>query len=144
MNLVTGHDATVVDWIAKIYGAHVRHHPRMVLGIIDGGGVLRGAFVVTWHNDTSAELHVYGKISNGTVRGMFEAVFGGCGVHRLEVRTHRKHRKVRKAAPKYGFRYESVARDYYGRGQDAFVYVMTAPECRWLKGEDHGLIVQSA
>lgn len=144
MNLVAGHDQTVIAWIATTYGLHVLQTPRVALGVVDRHGVLRGAFVVTWRNDTSAELHVFGAISNGTVRQMFQAVFGPLGVHRLEVRTPRRNKKVRKAALKYGFKFEAVAREDYGPRQDGFVYSMTAPECRWLREAEHGLDVQDA
>ncbi len=144
MNLVAGHDETVIAWIAKTYGLHVLQTPRVALGCVDGAGVLRGAFVITWRNDVSAELHVFGRISNDTVRQMFSSVFGPLGVHRLEVRTPRRNKKVRKAALKYGFRFEAVAREDYGPGADGFVYTMTAPECRWLKEVPDGLAVQVA
>lgn len=144
MNLITSHEATIVDWLERVHGVHVLQTPRLVLGIIDRDGVLRGAFVITWRNDTSAELHVYGALSNGVVGEMFRTVFGACRLHRLEVRTPRRNKKVRKAAVKYGFTYEGLAREFYGPGEDAFVFGMTARECRWLARGDHGLVVQDA
>lgn len=141
MNLVFGHDQTVIDWIAATYGLHVIQTPRVAMGVVDGAGVLRGAYVITWHTDTTAELHVYGTVSHETVRGMFHAVFRQGGVHRLEVRTPRKNKKIKKAAIKYGFKFEAVARDFYGPGNDAFVYTMTPGECRWLQemSNDHAI-----
>ena len=144
MNLVAGHDETVIAWLAQAFGVHVLQYPRATLGIVDRNGVLRGAFVITWRNDTSAELHGFGAISANTVRQMFKAVFGQYGVHRLEVRTPRKNKKIKKAAIKYGFRFESVARDDYGPGNDGFVYAMTAPECRFLREVQNGQHVQVA
>ena len=141
MKLVSGHDATVIDWLARAHGVHVVQHPRMVLGIVDYGGVLRGAFVVTWRHDATAELSVYGAVSPDAFKGMFRAVFLECGVHRFEVRTSRKNKKVRKAAIKFGWRFECVARDYYGPGDDAFCFAMTANECRWIKGTHSELAI---
>jgi RimJ/RimL family protein N-acetyltransferase len=138
LNLIASHEATIIDWLARVHSVHVLQTPRLVLGIIDRDGVLRGAFVITWRNDVSAELHVYGALSNGVVGDMFRTVFEGCNLHRLEVRTSRRHKKVRKAAIKFGFRFEGLAREYYGPGEDAFVYGMTSSQCRWLKRMDHG------
>lgn len=144
MNLVFGHDQTVIDWLAVTYGLHVIQTPRVAMGVVDGAGVLRGAYVITWHTDTTAEWHLFGAVSHETIKAMFHAVFLQWRVHRLEIRTHRKNKKIKKAAPKFGFRFEGVARDFYGPRQDAFCYAMTAGECRWIKEVAHGLAVQVA
>ena len=133
MILLHGHDDVVAGWLAYKHGVHVLQAPSVVLGILDSAGTLRGAFVLTWRNDTSAELHVYGALSNDAVKGLFRHAFGPAGIHRLEVRTPRTHKKVRKAARKFGFQFEGVARDYYGPGADGFTFGMTARECRWLE-----------
>ena len=141
MHLVLGHDATVNAWVALRYGVHVQQQPSVSMGVINRDGVLVGAFVLTAKNDTTAELHLYGKTSNDTWREMFARVFGS-GVYRLEIRTAKSNRAVKKAAPKFGFKFEGVERDYYGRGQDALRFYMTPEACRWLKRGDHGLVVQ--
>lgn len=141
MKLVHGHDQTVIAWIAKIYGQEVRQRPCAAMGTIDAEGVLRGAFVVTWKNDTTAELHVYGRTSNDTFRAMFETAFTEWGVHRLEVRTSRTSKIIKKSAPKFGFRFQGVEREFYGPGRDALVYFMLPSECRWLR-KDHGITVR--
>jgi RimJ/RimL family protein N-acetyltransferase len=126
-------EPAMLDWLARSFGVHVLHQPRHLLGVLDDTGVLVGVFVVTWRCDTTAELHVYGRISIDTVKAMFRTVFDGWNVYRLEIRTMRANRRVRRAAPKYGFRFESIAKSYYGPGNDAFCYAMTADKCRWLK-----------
>lgn len=143
MNLVTGHEPTILDWLARTYGVHVLQTPRLVFGVVDNDGILRGVYVLTWRNDTSAELHVFGAVSNDTAKELFRAAFNGCGLHRLEVRVPRKSKSVRKNALKWGFQFEGLARDYYGPGMDGFTYGMTAAQCRWIRGE-HGLSVQVA
>lgn len=139
MKLIAGHDEVICRWLAEKFATHVVQTPRQILGIIDDAGVLRGAFVITWHHDTTAELSVYGTLTQDTVKGMFQAVFLGWGVHRLEVRTSKRNKRVKRSTPKYGFKFECVARDYYGPGEDAVVYAMTPDQCRWLR---HGLNVQ--
>jgi hypothetical protein len=142
MKLVAGHDATVIDWLGRAHGVYVHQTPMVALGTVDNLGVLRGAFVITWRTDTTAELSVYGAVSPDVFKGMFRAVFLDYGVHRFEVRTSRKNKKVRKAALKFGWRFECVARDYYGPCDDAFCYAMTADHCRWIKGTHRGLTLQ--
>jgi RimJ/RimL family protein N-acetyltransferase len=133
VNIVVGHENTIIDWLARKHGVHVIQTPRQVLGVVDGDGVLRGAYVITWRNDTTAEWHLFGTLSNDTLKQLFRAVFGPWEVKRLEVRTHRRNKAVKRAAPKYGFKFECVARDYYGPKQDAFCYAMTPDQCRWIK-----------
>ena len=146
MILSDSHEGLVQQWLKEHHGVEALQWPRLVLGIFDQG-VIVGAFVITLRCDTTAELHVFGQFSHETARAMFQRVFGS-GIWRLEVRTERSNKAVKKAAPKYGFRFEGVARDYYGPGRDAFCYAMTADECRWLKGEVgrgvDGLTVQVA
>lgn len=141
MRLITGHEPTILEWLERVYGVMVVQTPRLVLGVIDDEGVLRGCFVITWRTDTTAELHLYGRTSNDTWKQLFRAVFGEFGVYRLEIRTAKRNRSIKRNAPKFGFRFEGPVRDYYGPGEDAWSYSMTPYQCRWLK---NGLSVQIA
>ena len=132
MILVTG-DEAIEDWLRVAFGLAVPHRPRALLGIADNDGHLRGVFVFTGRSDTTAELHVYGTVTPSTVKGMFHFVFRQLGLWRLEVRTTKRNKTVKRAAPKFGFKFEGVARHYYGPGDDALVFGMTAPDCRWIK-----------
>lgn len=132
MILVTG-DETIEQWLHRAFGLAVPHRPRALLGIADTEGQLRGVFVITGRSDTTAELHVYGTVTPDTVKGMFQFVFRQLGLWRLEVRTSKRNKAVKRAAPKYGFKFEGVARDYYGPGDDALCFGLTAPNCRWIK-----------
>lgn len=136
MRLVTGYDADIRRWLAQNYNAYAHQEPCVLLGIVNGN-TLVGAFVITWHCDTTAELGVYGTVSPDTVKNMFRYVFGPCRIHRLEVRTPKKNKTVRRAAPKMGFQFEGSARDYYGPGSSALVFAMTSDQCRWLKRHEH-------
>lgn len=142
MNVVTGRGETVGQWLAQRYGVHVGQSSSEIVGLIDDAGVLRGAFVLTWRNDVTAELHVYGKSSNDVWKWLFRALFERCS--RVEIRTRRDNRSIKRNAPKYGFKFEGVARSYYGPGKsnDALVYAMTADHCRWIG--THGVTVQVA
>lgn len=139
MKLVAGHNETVNAWIAQFYGVHVLHRPSESFGIIDAEGVLRGALVTWLKTDATAEVSVFGRLSNDVLKAYFQWVF--CHVHRLEVRTSRRNKAVKKAAPKYGFKFQGVEVNYYGPGEGALVYYMTPDTCRWIT---HGLDVQVA
>jgi hypothetical protein len=142
VRLLAGQDNAILDWLARKYQAHARF-PCVTLGTIDDAGVLRGAFVITMSTETTAELHVYGRISNDTVRDMFHAVFGYLGVYRLEVRVSKRNKITKRAAPKFGFRFEGSARDFYGPGEDALLFSMRPHECRWLREPD-GIAIQKS
>lgn len=142
MKLVAGQDKAVLDWLARRYGSHARF-PCVTFGTIDDDGVLRGAFVLTMSNETTAELHIYGRTSNDTFKQMFRAVFGYLGVYRLEVRVSKRNKVTKRAAPKFGFRFEGSAKDFYGPGEDALLFSMRPHECRWLREPD-GVAIQNA
>lgn len=138
MKLVFGHDPTVNEWIKRRYGAVVAQSPAVTIGTIDSKGILRGAYVTTWKSEATAELHLYGVTSNDTWKGYFSWMFEHA--YRIEVLTDKRNKKIRKAAPKFGFKFEGVSRDYYGPGRDALRFYMTPHHCRWIKAD--GLAVQ--
>lgn len=140
MNLVFGHDAAVNQWIELKHGVVVRQRPAVSIGVIDRDGVLCGAFVTTQRHDITAELHLYGRTSNDTWKDYFRWVFDQ--VHRLEIRTSKKNRAIKRAAPKFGFTFQGVEPDFYGPGLPALVFYMTPNTCRWMK--TNGLSVQVA
>ena len=143
MPLLFGHDREVAAWAEnKLEGRLV--FPHAAVGMLDRRGVLRGAFLLSFHNPHTAELTLYSEqvMTNGMWRGFFRYTFEGLGIHRLQIRTHRKHRAIKRAAPKYGFRFEGVSRDFYGPGEDSLNFYMTPAMCRWIR-EDHGLAVQN-
>lgn len=132
MRLVTGVDALVCEWLAKVHGVEVPQQPRLILAVADRDALV-GCFVITWRHNRTAELSVFGTVSQETVKQMFRTVFEQCGVYRLEVRTEKTNKKVKKAAPKFGFIFQGVDKDFYGPNQDALVFYMRPNECRWIK-----------
>jgi hypothetical protein len=137
MPLLFGHDRDVAEWAEqKLDGRMV--FPHAAIGMLDQYGTLRGAFLLAFHNAHTAELTLYseGVITNGHLRGFFRWTFEGLGIHRLQIRTHRKHKAVKRAAPTYGFAFEGVARDFYGPGDDSLNFYMTPAMCRWIRIND--------
>ena len=144
MPLLFGHDRDVAEWAEhKLDGRLV--FPHAAIGMLDKSGTLRGAFLLSFHNANTAELTLYseGVMTNDMWRGFFRWTFVGLGIHRLQIRTHRKHKAVKRAAPKYGFAFEGVARDFYGPGEDSLNFYMTPAMCRWIR-TNNGQPVQDA
>lgn len=142
MPLLFGHDADVAEWAEqKLDGRLV--FPHAAVGMLDRRGVLRGAWLLSFYNARTAELTLYseGVVTNGMIGDCFRFTFDHLGVNRLQIRTHRKHRAVKRAAPKYGFAFEGVSRDFYGPGDDSLNFYMTPAMCRWIR-ENHGQLVQ--
>lgn len=139
MPLLFGHDAEVAAWVeGKMQGRFV--FPHIAIGMLDPQGVLRGAFVLCVHNIRTAELTLYseGVVTNGMWKQFFRFVFRDLELARLQIRTDRRNKTVKKAAPKFGFRFEGVARDFWGPGEDALLYYMSPAMCRWIRN-DHGI-----
>lgn len=143
MKLIAGHAETVVAWLAKAHGVHWVNQPAFVFGVIDSDGVLCGAVILEQRNDGAGELHVWGAVSNDIAKAAFRAAFLGLGWRRLECRVSRRNKAVRRAALRWGWRFECVAPEYFGPGEDGFQYSMTAAGCRWLGGTD-GQVTETA
>lgn len=140
MKLVTDleHEPAILDWLARVYGVEFFQHPRLVMGVITDAGVLCGCVVLELHNAATGEIHVYGRVSNDVAKDVFSIAFHRWGLSRLEARTRRDNLTIKRAAPKWGFKYECSAQSYYGPGRenDAMVYSMTPEQCRWINGKD--------
>jgi len=138
MPLLFGHDREVAAWAEnKLEGRLI--FPHAAVGMLDRRGVLRGAFLLSFHNPHTAELTLYSEevMTNDMVRGFFRWTFVGLGIHRLQIRTHRKHKAIKRAAPRFGFKFEGVQKHFYGPDQDALCYFMTPDICRWIKSDAH-------
>jgi hypothetical protein len=132
--LLFGHDAEVAQWVGSKMAGHFLQ-PHIAVGMLDSEGSLRGAFVLAYHTPTTAEMTVYSEcvISNGMWKEFARYAFLGLGLYRMQIRTARSNKTVKKAAPKYGFKFEGVARDYFAPGDDALLFYMTPSTCRWIK-----------
>ena len=146
MPLLFGHDQDVAAWAEnKLEGRLV--FPHAAVGMLDKRGVLRGAWLLSFHNAHTAELTLYseGVVTNGMIGDLFRFTFDHLQVNRLQIRTTRKNKAIKRAAPKYGFRFEGVQKHFYGPNQDALCYFMTPDICRWIQSDDRaGRTVQAA
>jgi len=142
VKVVRGHDDTVARWVEQQMGG-VFVMPHRALGVIDDGGVLRGGFVLAFHNPTTAEVTVYAPwaLTPGVAKSFFAWVFGECGVWRMQVSVNANDKPLKRGLMKMGFKFECVAKDFYGPDASAVQYRMIASDCRWVK---HGQPLQIA
>lgn len=137
--MLFGHDADVVQWAEQKWGTSVGRVPDLAIGLLDPAGVLRGALMLTTENAATATLSVYseGMITHGVAKSFFGLCFDEWGITRLQMRTQKSNKAIKRAAPKMGFTFEGVAKGYYGPGRDALVFYMTPQSCRWIKAHGH-------
>lgn len=130
--LLFGHDAEVLDWYDTKRFRDASYD--YAIGIIDRDMVLRGALLVKATNANTAALTIYNEGASlaAVARPFFRTFFEH--FHRLEIKTERTNKAIKKAAPKLGFKFEGVARDFYGPGNDALCFFMTSDNCRWING----------
>jgi hypothetical protein len=129
--LLTGHDQEVADWYAmKREVPFVPYH--FALGLLDGDGALRGAFILQMDTSWTASTHLYSELDSLAphARQIFEWLFAHA--HRLTAVTHVKNKKMKKHLPRLGFKFEGRKKEFYGPGEDALSFYMTADQCRWI------------
>jgi RimJ/RimL family protein N-acetyltransferase len=144
VQIVHGHDDTILTWLQRVYGVVWRNFPAYVFGVIDRDGVLRGCVILEQRNEGAGELHVYGSVSPDVSKTTFMLAFRRLEWRRLECRVLRRNKSIRRAALKWGWRFECICPDYFGAGVDAAQYSMTPGTCRWLKEDTHGKVAQSS
>lgn len=127
-SLLFGHDETVAEWVAKQAGARSFVQPFTAFGLVHDGHLV-GGFVFTGFNGHNIELSIAGKqsVSRSAIRALLNYVFEQLKCSRLQVHTRRKHKRVCRLLHRSGFKYEGVARRYYGR-DDAACYALTADD----------------
>lgn len=80
------------------------------------------------------EMTIYaepGGISRQVLRYLANYVFVKNGCRRLTVRTKKRNKRVLQLAPRYGFKYECIAKHYFA-DDDAVIFRMLREDCRFL------------
>lgn len=132
--LVTGHDDTCLQWLHRRW-PDIGRPPQMVWGLTDADGVLGGAIPLWQENAWTWEVGLYseGVIRPRDVRWFFWLMFNRLQADRLQMKTQRANKKMRKLAPKLGWTFEGISKSYYGEHGDAICFGMTPATCRWIK-----------
>lgn len=135
MRILFGHDAEVALWVGDRLNVAISP-PFTALGVLDASGVLRGGAVFNDFTGANVEVTAYGPgaMQAGVLRAGFRYVFVQLGCERATARTRRGNRTMRALLPRMGFRWEGLARHFYGpnRSDDACLYGMLRSECRWI------------
>lgn len=133
MQLLFGHDAAVLQWANQFFERPLSH-PNWAIGAIDEGGVLQSALIGFEHSDEAVEVALCSTgmaITPEIVKHAFAVLF--TKYWRIEAKTTKDNRNVKRALPKWGFSFEGTAKDYWGPGRSALCYRMLKPDCRWIK-----------
>jgi hypothetical protein len=80
------------------------------------------------------EMTIYaepGGVTRQVLRYLANYVFVKNQCRRLTVRTKKRNKRVLQLAPRYGFKYECIAKRYFA-DDDAVVFRMLKEDCRFL------------
>ncbi len=135
MRLMLGHDYEVARWATDKYAAGLAPYIQ-AMGIVDGEGNIRGAATLHDFNGSNVELCYWGPwtVTRGIARQIAMVCFYGLKACRVSCRTPRGNKIVARHLPKLGFRYEGLARHYYGptKQHDAIMFGMTLEDAARL------------
>lgn len=108
--------------------------PFKALGFMTDDKRPLSAFVFNDFNQSNIEMTIVaepGGINRQVIRYVANYVFNTSKCRRLTVRTKKRNKRILQLAPRYGFKYECLAKHYFP-DDDAVVFRMLRDECRWL------------
>jgi hypothetical protein len=86
------------------------------------------------YSGSNIEMTIFaepGGITRQVLRYLANYVFVKNGCRRLTVRTKKRNKRVLQLAPRYGFKYECIAKHYFA-DDDAVVFRMLKEDCKFL------------
>ena len=149
MKLVLGQDRPVTQWAARVIDG--MSQPTHAFGLVDDKGKMRGCIMLCEITRHTADLIVYSEapITPNVVRQFFYLVFEVLRYGRLQTMCERSNWKSKKDTPRWGFKFDGVARDFFGPNRDVIRFVMRRGDCRWLakpsarKTQENGHLLQA-
>lgn len=122
--IILGQSEAVAAWVARHSGKPF-HPPFEAIGVAGAGG-LTGGFVFTGFNGDGIEVSVAGRgiASRGAWRAACAYAFDQLGCARLQMHTRRSNKTVCAILPRFGMRFEGIARRFYG-DEDGVVFSLT-------------------
>lgn len=99
------------------------------LGIISPEGRIVGGVLLTNYTGFGVEMTLAGKgcISRSAWQAIGDMAFGELGCERISVTTRKSNKRVCRLAPRLRFRFEGIARRFYGV-EDGVVFSMLRDE----------------
>lgn len=128
MNVLTGHDEAVAEWVGRQVGKPF-HPPYTAIGLIGADGTLRGGFVFNGYTGSTIEISLAGAacMRRSSWAAVLDYVFRQLGCVRLQFHTSKRNKRVKRQTARAGFRYEGVARRMYGR-DDGVAYSLVVDD----------------
>lgn len=99
------------------------------LGILSREGRIVGGVLLTNYTGFGVELTLAGKgcISRSAWQAIGDMAFGELGCERISVTTRKSNKRVCRLAPRLKFKFEGVARRYYGK-EDGVMFSLLRDE----------------
>lgn len=128
MIFLTGENDIVSAFVSSKTGDQYVDVMR-TLGVLTPEGRIVGGIVLTNYTGHGIELSIAGKgcVSRGAWQAIGDIVFRELGCRRLSVTTRRSNKRVCKLAPRFQFRFEGIARRFYGN-EDGIVFSLLREE----------------
>lgn len=108
--------------------------PFQAIGFLADDKRPLAAFVFNHFNGSDIEMTIVaepGGITRQVIRYVANYVFNTNKCRRLTVRTKKRNKRILQLAPRYGFKYECIAKHYFD-DDDAVVFRMLKADCKFL------------
>ncbi len=108
--------------------------PFQAIGFLTDDKKPLAAFVFNDFNYSNMEMTIVaepGGITRQVIRYVANYAFNTSKCRRLTVRTKKRNKRILQLAPRYGFKYECIAKHFYP-DDDAVVFRMLREDCRFL------------
>lgn len=123
----------VIGFIESRLGIKIAQ-PSQAFGYVTNDGRPLAGVVVNDFTGANCELTIVaekGRMTREVLRHISSHVFNKLGCRRATIRTRKSNKAAIKAAQRFGFVYEHVAKHFY-HDSDAVVFRMLRSECRWI------------
>lgn len=131
--IIYDRDKDVAAWYAsKLELDFVPQH--QAIGLVDSNQNLVGAVLLLMESPNSASVTIYSEAPSLApwAKECFGWMFDNYG--RITARTEKSDKRMLKHYRKLGFKFECVAKDFFGPGADGVQHYLTREKCRWIDG----------
>lgn len=134
-------------WAWKLMGSGTWHSAgKSGLGDVDDKGVPVWAIIYD-NYEPGGSIHIHIAIDNPkyvsrrAIMDVFEYPFSQLGVKKVLGIVNSNNYAALSFDLRLGFHVETVISDAYDMG-DMYILSMTREQCRWLRGQDHGISIE--
>ncbi len=134
MRLLTGHDATIAEWVGRRIEAEIVP-PYAAMGWIDEQGMLAVGFVFHSYipgGNIEMALASSGRLTRGILRTVAHYVLDTAQATRITARTRQRNEQACWLLKRAGFVQECVCRDYYPDDSAVQFRMLRSDIERWL------------